>query len=97
MPWYIVVIEKFDVADMAAKALLDKFDRALRDVYAAAENPREVQIWHGHDVFTNHVYCFSPTAATIAIEKDVFRGLNARACSDTPNLDGFKEVMGLTK
>jgi hypothetical protein len=97
MPWYIVVIEKFDVVDMSAKALLDKFERALRDVYAAAENPKEVEIWHGHDVFANHVYCFSPTAAAIAIEKGIFSGFNARACSEKPNLDGFMEITGLTK
>lgn len=86
-PWHQVIIDGGDdVKDMSASALINKF----ASKFMAAGVPKNVEVFHGNTTAGEHIYYFSPKAATVA--GDLLKTFGATPCPTTPNTSACKKI-----
>lgn len=86
MRWYQVEILSSDVAALSAKNLIQEFAKAYRSVGL----PADALVYHCASGNGDHLYYFSPAAASVG--EAVLRSFGATACPGPPNLAVCKPV-----
>jgi hypothetical protein len=96
MPWHQVVIQHSDdamIEQLSMQRLIVPFIGMIRKRRAVGTFQEDIEVWLCPDDGGNRMYYFSPKAAEIAIAGNLFRGLNARVCSQKPDLEGYRKIV----